>query len=79
MSGFCSELAVAGNIIDDEEMIGYITTGLDNSYNALVDIVDNTPGISVTNVTNQINSFDMPNSPRRPRQRHYTVHLIGQP
>jgi hypothetical protein len=73
MSGFCSELAVAGNIIDDEEMIGYITTGLDNSYNALVD------SISVTNVTNQINSFDMPNSPRRPRQRHYTVHLIGQP
>jgi hypothetical protein len=59
MSGFRSELAAARKIIDDEEMIGYITAGLDNSYNALVDRVDNTPGISLTDVTNQINSFDM--------------------
>jgi hypothetical protein len=43
-SGFHSELAADGKIIDDEEMIGYITAGLDNSYNALVDRVDNTPG-----------------------------------
>jgi hypothetical protein len=59
MSGFRSKVAAAGKIIDDEEMIGYITAGLDNSYNALVDRVDNTPGISLTDVTNQINSFDM--------------------
>jgi hypothetical protein len=59
MSSFRSELAAAGKIIDDEQMIGYITAGLDNSYNALVDRVDNTPGISLTDVTNQINSFEM--------------------
>jgi hypothetical protein len=59
MSSFRSELAAAGKIIDDEQMIGYITAGLDNSYNTLVDRVDNTPGISLTDVTNQINSFDM--------------------
>jgi hypothetical protein len=59
MSGFRSELAAAGKIINDEEMIGYITAGLDNTYNSLVVRVDNTPGISLTNVTNQINSFDM--------------------
>jgi hypothetical protein len=40
-------------------MIGYITIGLDNTYNALVDRVDNTPCISLTDITNQINSFDM--------------------
>jgi hypothetical protein len=59
MSGFRSELAAAGKIIADEEMIGYITAGLNNSYNTLVDRVNNTPGISLTNVTNQIKSFDM--------------------
>jgi hypothetical protein len=59
MSGFRSKLATAGKIIDDEEMIGYITAGLDNTYNALVDRVNNTPGISLTDVTNQINSFGM--------------------
>jgi hypothetical protein len=31
MSSFCSELAAAGKIIDDEEMIGYITAGLNNT------------------------------------------------
>jgi hypothetical protein len=40
MTGFRSELAAVGKIIDDEEMIGYITAGLDNTYNALVDKVD---------------------------------------
>jgi hypothetical protein len=59
MSGFRFELVAAGKIIDDKEMTRYITAGLDNSYNALVDRVDNTPGISLTDVTNQINSFDM--------------------
>jgi hypothetical protein len=59
MPGFHSELAVAGKIIDDEEMIGYIAADLDNTYNALVDRVDNMPSISLTNVANQINSFDM--------------------
>jgi hypothetical protein len=59
MSGFRSELAAARKIIDDEEMIGNITAGLDNTYNALVDRVKNTPSISLTDVTNQINSFDM--------------------
>jgi hypothetical protein len=59
MSDFRYELAAARKIIDDEEMIGYITIGLDNTYNALVERVDNTPSISLTDVTNQINSFDM--------------------
>jgi hypothetical protein len=59
MSGFRPELAAAGKIIDDEEMIGYITAGLDNTFNALVERVENTPGISLTDVTNQINFFDM--------------------
>jgi hypothetical protein len=59
ITGFRSELAAAGKIIDDEEMIGCITAGLNNTNNALVDRVDNTPGISVIDVTNQINSFDM--------------------
>jgi hypothetical protein len=59
MTGVCSELVVAGKIIDDEEMIGYITAGLHNTYNALVDRVDHTLGISLTDVTNKINSFDM--------------------
>jgi hypothetical protein len=59
MSDFRSELAATMKIIDDEEMIGYITIGLDNTYNALVERVDNTPSISLTDVTNQINSFDM--------------------
>jgi hypothetical protein len=59
MSGFRCELAAAEKIIGDEEMIGYITAGLNNTYNALVDRVDNTPGISLTDVKNQINPFDM--------------------
>jgi hypothetical protein len=59
MFGFRCELAAAEKIIDDEEMIGYITAGLDNTYYALVDRVNNTPGISLTYVTNLINSFDM--------------------
>jgi hypothetical protein len=37
MSGIRSELAAARKTIDDEEMIGYITASLDNTYNALVD------------------------------------------
>jgi hypothetical protein len=59
MSSFHSELAAAEKIIDDDEMIGYITASLDKTYNALVVKVKNTPGISLTDVTNQINSFDM--------------------
>jgi hypothetical protein len=59
MTGFRSKLAAIGKIIDDEEMISYITAGLDNTYNALVDKVDNTPGISLTDVTNQIDYFVM--------------------
>jgi hypothetical protein len=59
MFGFRCELAAAGKINDDEEMIGYITTGLDNTYYALVDRVNNTHGISLTDVTKQINSSDM--------------------
>jgi hypothetical protein len=31
MTGFCFKLATAGKTIDDEEMIGYITVGLDNT------------------------------------------------
>jgi hypothetical protein len=59
MTGVRSELAVDGKIIDDEEMIGYVTAGLHNTYNALVERVDHTLGISLTDVTNKINSFDM--------------------
>jgi hypothetical protein len=59
MFGLRSELAAAGKYIDDEEMTVYITAALDNTYNALVDKVENTPGISLIDVTNQINSFDM--------------------
>jgi hypothetical protein len=31
MTGFRFQLAAAGKTIDDEEMIGYITIGLDNT------------------------------------------------
>jgi hypothetical protein len=44
MSGFRSELAAAGKLIEDEEMISYITAGLGAAYNHLVDRVENTPG-----------------------------------
>jgi hypothetical protein len=43
MTGFHSNLAAAEKIIDDEEMIGYVTACLDNTYNAQVDRVNNTP------------------------------------
>jgi hypothetical protein len=44
MTGFRSEFFAAGKTIDDEEMISYITAGLDSFYTAMVDRVDNTPG-----------------------------------
>ncbi|KAK1613284.1 hypothetical protein QYE76_036957 [Lolium multiflorum] len=59
MMGFRSELAAARKIIDDDEMISYITAGLDGKYNVLVDRVDNTPGISLDDVMNQVSAFDM--------------------
>jgi hypothetical protein len=59
MTGFRSEFFAAGKTIDDEEMISYITAGLDSFYTAMVDRVDNTPGISLDDVRNQINAFDM--------------------
>jgi hypothetical protein len=57
MTGFRSELAAAGKLIEDEEMISYITVGLGAAY--LVDRVENTPGITLDDGTHQINAFGM--------------------
>jgi hypothetical protein len=59
MTGFRSELAAAGKLIEDEDMISYITVGLGAVYNHLVDRVENTPRITLDDVTHQINAFDM--------------------
>jgi hypothetical protein len=59
MTGFRSELAAAGKLIEDEEIISYITAGLGDAYNHLVDRVEKAPGITLDDVTHQINAFDM--------------------
>jgi hypothetical protein len=59
MKGFVFELVVAGKIIDDHELIGYILNGLDKSYNALVDRVQANPGTTLDDPFGQLQAFDM--------------------
>uniref|UniRef100_A0ACD5TU89 Uncharacterized protein n=1 Tax=Avena sativa TaxID=4498 RepID=A0ACD5TU89_AVESA len=43
MKGFSSELAAAGKVVEEDEMVGYIINGLDARYNDLVSSVNGNP------------------------------------
>jgi hypothetical protein len=59
IKGFCSELATAGNIFEDYELVGYILNGLEKMYNDLVDRVSSNPNISLDVLLGQLSSYDM--------------------
>lgn len=59
MRSLADEIASAGKIIDDEELVSYILAGLDYDYNSIISaLVARTEPISVGEMFSQLLSFE---------------------
>jgi hypothetical protein len=59
MHEFSSELAAAGKLVEDDEMIGYVLNGLYSSYNELVSSVNGNPNTIFDDLFSLIKAHDL--------------------
>jgi hypothetical protein len=59
MKGFVSELVVAGKRVDDDdELKGYILTGLDGEYTLFVASINDVPPTTFTDMCSKLQAYD---------------------
>ncbi|KAK1699529.1 hypothetical protein QYE76_016226 [Lolium multiflorum] len=54
MKGFSSEFAVAGKIVDDDELKDYILNGLDGTFNNLIASINTVPSTTLSDMFSQL-------------------------